>query len=46
MSIYRIYAGADGESHIEPMVLVAYKPINAIVLTGLIVMGRDFLQAG
>jgi hypothetical protein len=28
------------------MVLVAYKPINTIVLAGLIVMGMHFLQAG
>src|SRR5215510_11578616 len=28
------------------MVLVAYKPINPIVLAGLIVMGMHFLQAG
>src|SRR5215470_10661299 len=28
------------------MVLVAYKPINIIVLVGLIVMGMHFLQAG
>src|SRR6266851_5815551 len=28
------------------MVLVAYKPINTIVLAGLIVMGVHFLQAG
>src|ERR671931_2672532 len=28
------------------MVLVAYKPINTIVLAGLIAMGRHFLQAG
>src|SRR5437867_13286894 len=28
------------------MVLVAYKPINPIVLIGLIVMGMHFLQAG
>ena len=30
----------------KPMVLVAYKPINTIVLNGLIVMGMHFLQAG
>jgi hypothetical protein len=30
----------------KPMVLVAYKPINTIVLAGLIVMGMHFLQAG
>jgi hypothetical protein len=30
----------------QPMVLVAYKPINMIVLAGLIVMGMHFLQAG
>jgi hypothetical protein len=28
------------------MVLVAYKPINTIVLAGLIVMFMHFLQAG
>ena len=28
------------------MVLVAYKPINIIVLAGLLVMGMHFLQAG
>ena len=28
------------------MVLVAYKPINTIVLAGLFVMGMHFLQAG
>ena len=28
------------------MVLVSYKPINIIVLAGLIVMGIHFLQAG
>ena len=28
------------------MVLVAYKPINTIVLAGLLVMGMHFLQAG
>ena len=28
------------------MVLVSYKPINTIVLVGLIVMVRHFLQAG
>jgi hypothetical protein len=28
------------------MVLVAYKPINTIVLAGLLVMSMDFLHAG
>jgi hypothetical protein len=28
------------------MVLVSYKPINTMVLAGLIVMGMHFLQAG
>jgi thioredoxin reductase (NADPH) len=36
----------EGVGVYKPMVLVAYKPINTIVLAGLIVMGMRFLQAG
>ena len=36
----------DGWGAYEPMVLVTYKPINMIVLAGLIVMSMRFLQAG
>ena len=34
------------QSSYEPMVLVSYKPINIIVLAGLLVMAMHFLQAG
>jgi hypothetical protein len=30
----------------KPMVLVAYKPMNSIVLAGLVVMGMHFLHTG